>query len=39
MVYYDEFSDAPDENIEHDEKMELRSSLPYSCLGFKIIFV
>ena len=26
MVYYDEFSDAPDENIEHDEKMELRSN-------------
>ena len=23
--YYDEFSGSPDENIEHDEKMELRS--------------
>ena len=23
--YYGEFSDAPDENIKHDEKMELRS--------------
>ena len=25
--YYGEFSDAPDENIKHDEKMELRSWL------------